>query len=688
MPQDKNKSENYSNLSGLNQKISKYLTGPQEFLQLQNVDAATPGSLSSVWGDTQSILSGITSRITGIADFFKSGVSNQFANSTYNIIATTKYDAGNITGQTYVNFYTFLFQNVQNEFSFSKNDSIYAANGFDFFKYPAFTLGVGVTNFAGITTSYLSPVADFTRATQYSLPKPLWQTAPPTFGTTGQANGITGQLNLAAAFVRADGFVGPASYASFTALGLTYIQWAFPQLSPITGTGTTFTPSLFNIVGMRIWADYSYDVLGPVPFFGTRTSQIPPISDMFYGTSFIGDATMMITSLGGPATLILFWGNGINSSYRDLNFDFGPIDDPDPYDGTFLYGPGNDSGATTALAPIQPTNPACMAVYANQLFMGGFNDAPDTTFYSRIGEFEKRDPENNFDFRANDGDILTCYVSYFTQLIIFKVNSVGALTGTDTDTYSLSEVTNQYGCVSPNGAVIFQQRLWFLDKQGICEYNGANTQIVSNKVQAFFDRMNVSAANQCASMIHVKERNQVQCYIPIDGATECNLVVFYDYLADFWGTDSVSHATAVAVREQGINKQVTEYGDFSGMIYHYGQSLTTHNGQATTLQIQTRFLGDMGHSVEKQWRRLYIDATIPTGSTYNIAVNLYSNQGSSPIYQTTMTLNGFQNRIDFGVPSADLSVELIYNGGQFLRINGYTIEYRFQRAVSVSDQNS
>jgi hypothetical protein len=89
----------------------------------------------------------------------------------------------------------------------------------------------------------------------------------------------------------------------------------------------------------------------------------------------------------------------------------------------------------------------------------------------------------------------------------------------------------------------------------------------------------------------------------------------------------------------------------------------------------------MGNTVTKMFRRLYVDSTVPSGQTYPIVVNLYADRSTTPTYSTTMVLTGPQNRIDFGVPGKSIAVEMIYSGASFFQLNGFTIEYRFQRAV-------
>ena len=334
--------------------------------------------------------------------------------------------------------------------------------------------------------------------------------------------------------------------------------------------------------------------------------------------------------------------------------------------------------------PLGPVNPSPLEAYNSQLFMSGFVNNPSTVWYSNIGEFEKRDPENFFLVGDDDGDIVSNLISYFTQLIIFKVNSTWMLSGQDLANLSLVQATDQYGCLSNNSACVFEQKLWFLDRKGICEFNGANTRIVSNKIEPIFRRINISAARITAAMSHVKSRNQVWCDFPIDGSNYNNMRAVYDYLADAWTTVPIDQTTCLTKESKSYTLSLPFFGNYSGMIYQYGQSLTLNNGVGPTHVIQTRFIHDMGHSVEKQFRRLYVDALIPSGSTQTWVANFYTNQGSTAAMSMTLVLSDFQRRFDFGLPAADMSIEFIYSGGQFLQLNGYTIEYRFQRDTTYS----
>lgn len=628
MAYPKNKKEEYTNLGGINQKVSKYITGEGEFLRLENLQFQNPGALSSVPGTSQSVSLGSSSPITGIGAFYVAGLNATTGPGSVYFNLATDYSRAmtfgnpNFAGTTYLTVYNYVYPGIAFPMVITQaENAAFGTNQWDFFKW------------RGSSTSL-----------QYSLPKPF---LPSTTISQVGSGGISGALELFFSFQRSDGFIGPYFSRTITTTGASAVVFRMPTLQTTVGTGVSL--GSFGISGILAW--YSLN-----------------------GSDIKGYNALI------PASATSF---AIDDAFTNWT-----VTDPQPEDyfGTFLYGTSFGNGATSIGVGLSaPMNPATNAIYANRLLSGGFFFLPDTVFPSLAGEYEKHDPEEAFDVRAGDGDVVSCIIPYFTQSVIFKRNSASSLSGTGPDDFLVVETTDQYGCLSPRGACVWEQKLWFLDKEGVAEYNGANTRIVSDRMEGYFKRMNLDAVWRCGQMVHAKQLNQVWCAIPIDGSTSANIIVFFDYLTNAWGTRPISDLTALgSISQIGDQNNPTLYGDFSGMIYGFGSSLTTNNGAGFTCLAQSRFItGDGLHSDEKMFRRLYLDATIPSGSTQTFLVNLYKNQGASPALSFTMSVSGndAQNRYEFGVPGRDLSVELIYSEGQFLKINGFTVEYRFQRAV-------
>lgn len=671
--------ESYENLGGINQKVSKYITPKTEFINLENVDFRITGALHTFAGTgryqgTQNI-----GRITGLASFFALGPTFSYGSATYTLIATGTSQAFNITGQTAVlgstavSFYDYLFPNNTTPFDFIPGTQVYACNQYDFFVYPTLgststyqfvTYAIGSSVFGSTVINTQFNVLDFGHARQYSLPRPYLPQGLSAAGFSSP-NGISGIYDLYFAFTRSDGFIGPALHCTFQSDFFATITINNAQINPFIADGIRNVGfNDFSVLGVYCWikSPSSSLVLVNVP-------------NMVPGFTAVHSPTQAIFSIGmsGGVLSPLDFVPGFTTPNIDVL-------------GTFAYGLNESNGSTIVFNSV-PVAPSTIELYNNQMFFSGFFDDPDVVWFSNIGEYELRDPENFFSVRYKDGDIVTCIKTFFTQLVLFKTGSISVLTGDNPENFALTDVTNQFGCLNSQCAVTWNQKLWFLDPKGICEYNGADTKIVSDKMESTFQRMNVGNAKKVASGTFVKERNEIWFAIPLDGNQYNNVIVVYDYIADAWTTRAISTGTALTVTKDITQKQTALSGGALGQVLYYHDDIYIDSlsggtvGFGFTQVIRARFLSDMGHSVEKQFRRLFADFDVAIGGTMPMLVNFYKDQGSSPYLSMTMMLNQWQNRIDFGIPATDLSVEFIYTGTSAMLFNGFTIEYRFQRAV-------
>lgn len=658
----KSKSENYTNFGGVNQKTSQYITDRNEFLEIVNLDASTVGSLTKTWGSTlYASGQGTSEQITGIGEvfsllstfsYFGSGGESFFFGSTNTVIATTLQNIYLVSSSSLSNIYTYLFSTgssgglINSPFDFCTADNLYMANSSEFLSYRP-------------QAATIIP---------YSLPAPaLGSGAVGAGASNGQSIDLFATYSFYFRFIRSDGFLGPLAF-----------------------TNTTIP----TIYGSTNRASFRFGIVPSLPGWVYEGNSVLGLTYSYFGISgVIGWVSpndgITYYNWGGilQPGLVTFI---ISASYVGFNGTY-ILDPNDLFQGNFYYPDALNSGyqpvSPGSLGPVTlPSifiNPACLELFNNQLFMGGFVNNPtynqSTVVYSNIGDFEKIDPENFFAVRDNDGDIITALKSYFTELVIFKYKSVHVLRGDNPDNFNLNQSTDQYGCVSNNAVCIWEQRLWFLDIKGIAEYNGANTKVVSNKYQPVFETMNQEAAKKVAMMIHVKEKNEVWTFFPTGTNQFCDTCIVYDYLADYWYRRTIADETSYAAMIQGLYDQPKPFvGNRAGFLRAYGQTYI----ESATCVAKTRYIQtELGHSQQKVFRRLFLDCDVE-GSSIPITINFYSNQSTQAIFTGTMILNQFQNRFDFGISAKDLSIEFIYSSTDSpLRINGYTLEYRFQRAV-------
>lgn len=533
-------------------------------------------------------------------------------------------------------------------------------------------------------------------------------------GNSAVGFGGTGIAVFYASYVNNRGFesnimpvasvIGPAS---FTGMNAAYASTFSVQM--VQMTLTLNTPLSYGISTINIYA------------YGLDVSNLPVISTVdteyhgyFPDTTTWGKPFVKIQSFpaSGSTLTTIPLGNTAgpnNSNFRSIVTNNGPL--ANPYTNQYLtlgltlgslnqyksivYANNSASYVIGTTAPASysfidsyantyqmPFLPQYLSVFDNRLFCAGFSSAPSTVWFSDVKEPEGFLPANSFEVRTNDADYITAMQAYQTRLYIFKKNSFHVLTGDNPDNFFMQEISPIYGCLNNRSVVIFENLMYFLDRKGVVEYTGSNISFASVKIQPIFDRMNYSAAVTTACAAHDKLRNQVLFAIPVDGSTTNNLTVVYDYVAQAWTTHDGYNASIFA-EIQGYNTTRRLFcGDYSGRVNWFSASFLSDNGSGITLSYKTRFLHDMGDSVQKQFRRLYLNAD-SLGTTLSNKINMYQDYGTSIVLGTTLNLGAFQDRIDYGISAKSLAYELITvnSTNSPLKIHGFVIESRLQRNV-------
>ena len=328
------------------------------------------------------------------------------------------------------------------------------------------------------------------------------------------------------------------------------------------------------------------------------------------------------------------------------------------------------------------TAPKFIEIYNNQLFGAGFSSMLSTVYFSDIGEPEGIGSTAFFEVRTNDGDKITALKDYLAQLLIFKERSFHSLTGDNPNNFLLREISTEYGALNNRCVVTYEDTCVFLDRIGIMKFNGANIDTFSNRIEPIFSNMNLPAAKTNACMVHWPERNEIWCAIPCNGATLNNCVVVYDYRVDsFTKYEGFSPLCMTSARATFSTNRVF-FGDYNGRVHNFDNSLFGDNGTGMTCLIKTKSFGELGFSVEKLWRRLYLDTSVVAASYSPINIDFYVDNGTSLALSRTMGQTMFQSRIDFGLSSKSMLFLLSHNSNySSFSLNGFTIEYRFQRAV-------
>lgn len=347
----------------------------------------------------------------------------------------------------------------------------------------------------------------------------------------------------------------------------------------------------------------------------------------------------------------------------------------------FFADPGFPLSEPASTALYFTLAPRYIELYNNQLFMAGFSSLLSTVYWSDIGEPESVQPESFAEIRTNDGDRVTGLKAYNGSLVVTKERSFHRISGDSPENFLIQEISDQYGCLSNRASVIWENYLWFLDPKGVVEYNGANVQVVSNKVEPIFMRMNLNAARENATGLHYRERNEVWFVIPIDGSNINNCVIVYDYVAKAW-TKFEGVDVSCLFLAQGTKPVLTPFfGGYTGTMDYFGTTFMADRGRPILCSMDTSFHTKSAQTVQAMWRRFYLNIN-PVATTQVISVDLMQDYGASFVLSRDMYQNPFQSRIDFGVSSRSIAAHVEHVSATLpFTFYGYAFEWRFLRDV-------
>lgn len=236
----KNKVENYSNLGGINTKVSQYVNAPTEFRDLSNVNFVSPGALSKRPGTSLYIGTTLSTSISGGTEFQK------LSGASYIVVTSggTAYTAtpsglsafkSSLQSGALFNFTTFV-------------DRLFCADGTDYFKF------------------------DGSNTTNYSLPPGItgaWGI------TQAIGGGLSGTYVAGYGYLNDRGYLGPPSNGITISLnGATYGSITYYGLTQLTGYGVT---------AIQLW----------------RSSATSPA---LFGTTFLASGSTTGTDTGFPLT--------------------------------------------------------------------------------------------------------------------------------------------------------------------------------------------------------------------------------------------------------------------------------------------------------------------------------------------------------------------------------------------------
>jgi len=610
--------ELYQNLRGINEKASEYVVGDGYFLNLRNFGFERPGAIVSRPGTTDFASLGFNTFIAiprGLAQY---SYQNLGAGESY-----TVFDTGN-------RLFSLTTTPVQLNASLTANAT--TSYPFDF---------ISAKNRLYYTNGQVFSHLGVTKATAYSVP--------------GATRFLAGGMSLT------DGGLG--GQTTILPSG-TYVA-TYSYARAIEGYTTLFTypgPLGQFEVGER----YEGPTFRFVNLANTLVAQSPRLYlDGIQRADFYPDTAPY------GVTYVAIW-----VAYPGETFTFINIIDPSDLNAIewSISHPLNDTGPEPDQIPNFTLVPRYLEIYKNMLFMSGFSSTPSIVWHSEFDN-ELVLPENFIEVRTDNGDNITCLKTFQNTLVVFKANSVHEINGDSPETLSLKDMTLEYGCVNNEAAVVFEDRLWFVDKRGICEYAGSNTFMVSDAVNETFKTLDVTKAKA----FHVKKRDEVWFSF---GSTS----LIYNYSNQAW---TIYDGFDV---QFGIGAEILDYGvstaDLSFMrtgtshfqLVRFKDDVYSDRGTAITLIAETPYFKRMGDSTQEMFRRFYLDAD-RVSATLAVTLSIKSNYSDSASFLYSFYLNSFQKRTETAVSAKAVNYTWVLQATEKITVNGYAIHARYLRSV-------
>lgn len=694
MADSKPTTNSYKLLGGVNTKASEYSTGKAQFLNLSNLDFQVPNALQKRPGSTQAIGLNASGPVNSLFEFIKlDGSSYVVAGTDTEMVyktgtSLTTLEAGWTNGQP-ADMLTFV-------------NKLWMTNGQNFRWWTGTTLLP-----AGLPMQKTVLQGGEFSASGGSFFLVGGATHLPLNTMYAGGSGIVRGAYVAYAYVRSDGYVGPADFLlnARNAVG-DGIVTSGGEYFTVAGHSADYTrlygftiPSGFGISAVAVYLAVdtitSYGNTQFIPFSNNGNTSLSSrfVGDLGFlsrdiGSDWNASKTLipsadtsrfyLYTLVPGSSLYLAYSGSGGTQWACDFIMNITQA----PFVGYTAPATGNDGFSAMTFDFFTSYVPKYIDVNQNVMFYSGFSAAPSAMYFSNLGSPESVERENQFEVRTNDGDRIYAHRTYSNQTIVFKENSFHKIIGDTADNFQLVELSTEYGCISDKTIIEFKEKLLFLDKKGIVEFNGANWDIISTPVESIFQRMNLSAAKEKAVAVHQLFRNQVWFGIPIDNSTKNNITVVYDYLLNAWTFFEGFNPASFAMVKQQLNLPTVWRGDYSGMIYYHSASFYGDNGQGITCLGLTPFEKNQENETWI-WRRIFIDVATATGLTGTIGGKVFSNYDEGTVQATfSMYQDAFQSRSEIGVVGKAAAMEFShYSASLPLLINGYSWAKRFLRNV-------
>ena len=284
--------------------------------------------------------------------------------------------------------------------------------------------------------------------------------------------------------------------------------------------------------------------------------------------------------LAATATAIYYWtgsawsalATGLtNGEWDFFNYQIGSTD-------VVIMGNGADNvkkwdGTTFADLGGTPPKMKSITLHAERIWGTGVKATPNSIYYS-----DDLNPENwtiaedgagIIDVPTWDGGVCLGISNIFSDVVVFKTNTICRILGTYPAVYEVKDVYTAVGAIAEKSIVSGSDRAFFLSKDGLYYYNGVSAyNLLGDSAKDIV--INPTYAKNAVSIIH---KNVLYCAFPEGTSTTNNSVFVYDLLAK-----NLMIWRGISVTDFMEYNDTLLFTNASGYVYAIDENATSFDG--------------------------------------------------------------------------------------------------------------
>jgi hypothetical protein len=206
-------------------------------------------------------------------------------------------------------------------------------------------------------------------------------------------------------------------------------------------------------------------------------------------------------------------------------------------------------------------------VYFSAATVDGF--FPDDWTYPQ-SEGEANQHGGFIDMPTWDGGNIIGLKVVFNDVLVFKTKTIFRVFGTYPGNYTKDQIFASDGAIADKSIAVFNNRCFFVAKEGIFVFDGTNVTKISDKICDTWDTLNKNCINKSAGYYY---KGKYIVAVPEGSSTTNNLIIEYDMINDSF---MFKRGRTINAFLEFDNRLL--YTDASGTIQEYNSG-SAFNGQ-------------------------------------------------------------------------------------------------------------